>query len=259
MHYQSVKAVLGISTLSLGEGSYVLVLLWLGYSWRLGAKVAMRIVTSLARLLTLPQSNVLHSTVRAAMAVPGPTWVDAAKGVALSLGISNVPSWETLPSEVNSAPLIKVHIQYWKCHHVVRAIKHLEERWRAEALFKLAWAPPTDLKATVKLTHSVLWTPRMAKACKVWFLAVLTGRGFFEGWYRGAEHSALEGRCLLCGAQPASLTVHLAAECPEALEVARAARLQQHELLTLPADAIGLRSRISVVATFIQRWQARDG
>ena len=259
MHYQAIKAVLGLSSLSLGEGGYALVLLWLGYSWRLSAKIAMRIVTSLARLLTLPPSNVLHSAVRAAVAVPGPTWVDAARGVAWSLGVSNVPSWETLPSEVNSAPRIKLYIQHWKRHCVVPVIKHLEECWRAEALSKLAWAPPADLRATVKLTRSLLWTPRMLKACKVWFLAVLTGRGFFEGWFSGAEHSVSERRCLLCRAQPANLTVHLATECHEALELARAAGLQHNELFSLPTDATSLRTRISVMVTITQRWQARDG
>ena len=257
MHYRAIKALLGMSFLSLGEGGYVRMLLWFGYSWRLSAKVALRIVVTLARLLTLPPTMLLHGAIRAAQTVTGVTWIGAARSVALSLGIVEVPCWEALPDTVRSASEVRLHIQRWRRQAVIPAINVKEGQWRLEALSKLSWCPPADFRPVLALTRSVLWTPTLSKACKTWFLAVLTGQFFFAGWHRGEAHSASEQQCLLCGSHPSSLVSHLTAECQPAALLVCAAGLPPQELFSMPGDVDRFKQRIEALASIMSQFHAR--
>ena len=144
MHYRAIKALLGMSFLSLGEGGYVRMLLWFGYSWRLSAKVALRIVVTLARLLTLPPTMLLHGAIRAAQTVTGVTWIGAARSVALSLGIVEVPCWEALPDTVRSASEVRLHIQRWR--RPSSLVSHLTAECQPAALLVCAAGlPPQEL------------------------------------------------------------------------------------------------------------------
>ena len=64
-HYKAFKVMLGMTNFSLGEGRYVQLLIWMGGNWRLSAKLTLRIVTILARLLTMPPNTPLYGLVRA--------------------------------------------------------------------------------------------------------------------------------------------------------------------------------------------------
>ena len=247
MHYRALKALLGIANLSLGDGGYSLMLTWLGYQWRLSAKVGLRIVTALARLLTLPPHSLLHEVVRAAAGVTGETWVESARGVARSFGVETIPSWETLPSTVFAKADVKLFIQNWKRACVIPAISAKERLWQQEARSKWPRNPPAELRQALSLTRGTLWTPRLARACKAWFLALLTGRIFLGGWHRGDTRPDSDQRCWLCESRVTDLCDHLESQCEVVERVTASAGLQRPGLFSLPEDAPRLRRRIETL------------
>ncbi|CAE7905187.1 unnamed protein product, partial [Symbiodinium necroappetens] len=141
-HYKAIKALLGMTNFSLGDGGYVQLLTWMGGSWRLSAKVSLRIVTTLARLLTMPPSTFPYALVRAVAGIPGETWVEAARVLALELGIQQIPSWESLPQGVLTKEDIRGHIRRWKSQVVIPAIQQQEFEWKQRACSKIGWEPP---------------------------------------------------------------------------------------------------------------------
>ncbi|CAE7241302.1 unnamed protein product [Symbiodinium natans] len=237
----------GIANLSLGDGGYSLMLTWLGYQWRLSAKVGLRIVTALARLLTLPPHSLLHEVVRAAAGVTGETWVESARGVARSFGVETIPSWETLPSTVFAKADVKLFIQNWKRACVIPAISAKERLWQQEARSKWPRNPPAELRQALSLTRGTLWTPRLARACKAWFLALLTGRIFLGGWHRGDTRPDSDQRCWLCESRVTDLCDHLESQCEVVERVTASAGLQRPGLFSLPEDAPRLRRRIETL------------
>ena len=98
LHYRALKITLGIERFSLGIGGYSR-LLSLTNSWRLSSKLAVRIICTLARMLTLPPTNPVAAVVVSALASTEETWISAAKNLALSFNIVTIPQWSTLPSD----------------------------------------------------------------------------------------------------------------------------------------------------------------
>lgn len=221
-HYKAIKAMLGMTNLSLGDGGYVQLLTWMGDSWRLSSKVTLRIVTTLARLLTMPPSTFLHGVVRAAAEVTGETWMNTARVLALELGIQLIPSWESLPHGVVTREDIRGHIRRWKSQVVIPAIRLQENVWKQRACSKIGWEPPLRLHRSMAMTKDIFWTPRMGRICKVWFFALLTGTLAVGGWQRGDRLNVTTRGCGLCGSDVASLVRHLSLECPAARQMGAA-------------------------------------
>ena len=94
-HYRAIKALFGISSVSLGEGGYARLLTLLGRSGRRSTKVGARIFTTLARSLALPPTTCISEVVGAVADVTRETWVEAARAVARSFQIQVVPTRAT--------------------------------------------------------------------------------------------------------------------------------------------------------------------
>ena len=75
-HYRSLKSVLAIEGASLGTGGYARILIALGIDLRLSSKVALRILSARARLLSLPPSSFGPNILQGASKVVGATWID---------------------------------------------------------------------------------------------------------------------------------------------------------------------------------------
>lgn len=86
--YLILKQVLESEGVSFGTGGRHRVMMALGISQRLSTRVAIRIVCTHARILSLPCTNPVYSAIVGARAVTGVTWLDDALLVARSLGIT---------------------------------------------------------------------------------------------------------------------------------------------------------------------------
>ena len=165
--YLAIKAMLGMTKFSLGEGGYVQLLTWMGGQWqteRLGAKVTPRIMTTLARLLTMPPSRFLYGLVRAVAEVKGETWVESTRVLALEFGIQQIPSWHLMSRED-----VRGFVRRWKSQVVIPAISRQETLWKQRACSKIGWDPPPLLHRSLAMTRNIFWTSRLGRACKVWF------------------------------------------------------------------------------------------
>ena len=77
-HYRALKCILGLEGISLGVGGYSRLLWVLGIEFKLISKVLARILSTRARLLSLPIVSSIHDIARGATKVPGATWLDDA-------------------------------------------------------------------------------------------------------------------------------------------------------------------------------------
>ena len=250
-HYKAIKALLGMTNFSLGDGGYVQLLTWMGGSWRLSAKVSLRIVTTLARLLTMPPSTFPYALVRAVAGIPGETWVEAARVLALELGIQQIPSWESLPQGVLTKEDIRGHIRRWKSQVVIPAIQQQEFEWKQRACSKIGWEPPPLLHRSLVMTRNMFWTPRLGRACRAWFFALLTGTLVTGGWQRGDQLNGATRGCGLCGCDAASLTLHLSMECPAARQMGAALGVPASSLFEPDTSEQGLKAKVSLLAEIL--------
>jgi len=74
LHYRALKIMLGIERFSLEIGGYSRLLSLTG-AWRLSSKLAMRVICTLARMLTLPPTNPVANIVVSALASTEETWI----------------------------------------------------------------------------------------------------------------------------------------------------------------------------------------
>ena len=185
-HYRAIKALFGITSVSLGEGGYARLLTLLGRSSRMSTKVGVRIVTTLARLLTLPPTTCIAEVVGAVAGVAGETWVESAWAVARSFQVQVVPTWATLPAGMTTSQEVRRYIKNWKQQVVVPAAQISEAQWWTQTGRSLDWTPPAHLTGSVALTRRILWTQRTSRACILWFLAFISGK-LFRGFWNKAN------------------------------------------------------------------------
>ena len=174
LHYRALKITLGIERFSLGIGGYSR-LLSLTNSWRLSSKLAVRIICTLTRMLTLPPTNPVAAVVVSALASTEETWISAAKNLALSFNIVTIPQWWTLPSDCTEHSEKKKFLLQWKRDVVIPAIRFVEEAWKQDQEPINLHLSPTQLQQIIGWTRRIYFTPFLRKRFHEWLVAALSG------------------------------------------------------------------------------------
>ena len=174
LHYRALKVTLGIERFSLGIDGYSR-LLSLTNSWRLSSKLAVRIICTLARMLTLPPTNPVAAVVESALASTEETWISAAKNLALSFNIMTIPQWSTLPSDCTESSEKKKFLLQWKRDVVIPAIRFVEEAWKQDQEPTNLHLSATQLQQIIGWTRRIYFTPFLRKRFHEWLVAALSG------------------------------------------------------------------------------------
>ena len=184
VHYMVCKELLGCSGASLGVGGQSRVMHELGMRWRLGTRLAFRILVLRVRLLCLPVNLEAATPIWAALVTKGSTWLSHTQELAHLFGIEN-DFLETpgvaqllrhgLDSDVKRA----VHL--WKTQILLPHFQRHEAKWFQEqsALWetthsvRVAW--DSHHLRLLRFLKTVMWSKPMWYHFRIWSFVRITG------------------------------------------------------------------------------------
>ena len=177
--YHMLKILLGVPTLSFGEGGQAKLFQSLLVPLRLGTRVAMRITMCLARLFLLPPCNPVGAAILAAQEATGSNWIRDARAVAASLGIYIFPSWEACTAEEKSNQAARKRcLNQWKLQVVLPQVRAFEQDWRDQQNLKLnsdlAVQRIHAVNKALTLVRSAAWGKTMWRFFRTWVVVAVT-------------------------------------------------------------------------------------
>ena len=222
VQYRIAKSLLGIRSVSLGDGGMIKTLYECGFSSRLSTWVAKQIIVGRARLLVLPPDNPVGNVVKAARETCGETWLDHARMVQTEMGVTvdfeRFLKWDALD---RCDPVRrKAAVDRWKLAAVTPVLGELEWRWFLARLSKLNEEGLLPYREILPLRQPLVrgvgwagWSKSSWRFYRAW-CAARVSQGFpFSVW--GGRAPALVKTfqvCPLCGQVGADLR-HVLSVC----------------------------------------------
>ena len=174
--YNSLKAVLGAERSSLGAGAQHRLLLTLGVRLRLGTKLAIRIGTARARLLSLPVDSPVTAATQGALSVTGRHWLTDALLVLASIGLDQTLGADCfLPVPGSDPQAARRAVLRWKREVLLPAAYRYERNWfQSQISAHDAWPwtlPHWDNKNALDFLSNQCWGKAMWRHARAWLLA----------------------------------------------------------------------------------------
>lgn len=165
--YSACKEILGIPSLSLGEGGVGRLFCELGISQRLSTKLAVQICTTRARALAIPAHFIAASIFRTASKSVGHHWFNEAALVASVLGVGtsfedHAPSVILLSSDMGPQA-----IRNWKAQVLLPAAQLLDRDWFTQQAIRWHFRPSSVLVQLRGRTRPRFWW----KFLRAWMIA----------------------------------------------------------------------------------------
>ena len=159
-------------------------LLWvLGIEFKLISKVLARILSTRARLLSLPIVSFIHDIARGATKVPGATWLDDAAALLNLIDVRAVDDFLNFSDSLlpGSMPP-KITIRQWLKRIVLpaRLFPRIEGTWRTDNLDPALKELAAHEQAAQNILAAVHWTKREWQYVRCWYLSRLLRAPAFQ-------------------------------------------------------------------------------
>ena len=186
-HYRALKSVLGIEGASLGTGGYTRLRIALGLDLRLASKVALRIFSARARLLSLPCTTMVSDTLAGAGRVSGSIWLDDSLTLERVFDIPVDFPW--LIQQLDSSLPPKSQVRSW-IHNILfsKIVQHDATWLREHESHCFSWLSDAQLeKKMLTILATAHWSKRDWLYVRAWYLARLSGQPPFAIFSTHAE------------------------------------------------------------------------
>ena len=185
-------------------------MLWvLGIEFRLNSKVLARILSTRARLLSLPIVSSIHDIARGATKVPGATWLDDAAALLNLIDVRAVDDFLNFSDSLPGSLPPKIRIRQWIKRIVLPVLSRIEGAWRTDNLDPALQELAAHEQAAQNILAAVHGTKREWQYARCWYLSRLLRAPAFRVF--GFE--VTEGTC--CSHCQWVLTLqHLIHDCP---------------------------------------------
>ena len=144
----------------------------LSQGWGLSSKLGMPITCALARLLTLPPDSPIAGVVKAVTGSTKQTWISAARELAFSAHIVDIPCYSSLPEACRTPEARKDYLLSWKCRAVVPAWQEVESNWM-ELVQQDCSFSANEFRQLIQWTRTICFSSPLKRKCRAWFLQAL--------------------------------------------------------------------------------------
>ena len=221
--YRAFKALIAVGNdLGLGDGGQARLFAELGVPVRLGARLALRIMATRARILALPPGNTIEPTVLVSARVTGATWLEHAASIMYEFGAE--PDFLVFCSRralaLTTPEARRSAVKQWKRVVLHQAVAKAELHWFQEHLARIPCRPVGRLSFEISMFHDSFhlqlrwapWSRSIWKAHRAWLLCRLTGCFPLSLWGFNGNQQTLSTcpGCLLAGAD----LEHWLLDCP---------------------------------------------